>query len=339
MIGMSQPSARTRSTSAKYRSASKKNWVIGELGAGVGLGREHVGRRGRGRRLGVAVGERRDADAEVAEAAQQRDQLVGVAPDRRGAAPTARRARRAGRRAAPARCGRPASAYAPATWRSSATGRADAGEVADRGQVVSTAIRSVTRTRAVAGGAARAVGHRHERRGQRLELAQRLPELPLALVGLRREELEREHGSAAAQASAPRRVPGHVVATDSRSRCGAPRDPLGRCQRVPARPSVSSACAPISTSRLARPRSTPRTCASACARRLDDFLAAQVPRARRGQRRPRRPSSTPLTELLAGGKRLRPAFCYWGWRGAGGDDGPRDHRRPRPRSSCCRPAR
>ena len=22
------------------------------------------------------------------------------------------------------------------------------------------------------------------------------------------------------------------------------------------------------------------------------------------------------------GKRLRPAFCYWGWRGAGGADGP-----------------
>jgi geranylgeranyl diphosphate synthase type I len=29
-----------------------------------------------------------------------------------------------------------------------------------------------------------------------------------------------------------------------------------------------------------------------------------------------------LSELLAGGKRLRPAFCYWGFRGAGGrDDG------------------
>jgi geranylgeranyl diphosphate synthase type I len=26
--------------------------------------------------------------------------------------------------------------------------------------------------------------------------------------------------------------------------------------------------------------------------------------------------------LLAGGKRLRPAFAYWGWRGAGGDDSP-----------------
>lgn len=27
-----------------------------------------------------------------------------------------------------------------------------------------------------------------------------------------------------------------------------------------------------------------------------------------------------LKDLLAGGKRLRPAFCYWGWRGAGGKD-------------------
>ncbi|GAA3699187.1 polyprenyl synthetase family protein [Nonomuraea antimicrobica] len=27
-------------------------------------------------------------------------------------------------------------------------------------------------------------------------------------------------------------------------------------------------------------------------------------------------------ELLSGGKRLRPAFCYWGWRGAGGTDVP-----------------
>ena len=26
-----------------------------------------------------------------------------------------------------------------------------------------------------------------------------------------------------------------------------------------------------------------------------------------------------ISSLLAGGKRLRPAFCYWGWRGAGGD--------------------
>ena len=34
------------------------------------------------------------------------------------------------------------------------------------------------------------------------------------------------------------------------------------------------------------------------------------------------PGLAALTELLAAGKRLRPAFCYWGWRGAGGEDCP-----------------
>jgi geranylgeranyl diphosphate synthase type I len=33
-----------------------------------------------------------------------------------------------------------------------------------------------------------------------------------------------------------------------------------------------------------------------------------------------RPGLEALEELLAAGKRLRPAFCYWGWRGAGGED-------------------
>ncbi|MBC7374710.1 MAG: polyprenyl synthetase family protein [Frankiales bacterium] len=32
------------------------------------------------------------------------------------------------------------------------------------------------------------------------------------------------------------------------------------------------------------------------------------------------PLTDALTELIAGGKRLRPAFCYWGFRGAGGKD-------------------
>lgn len=32
------------------------------------------------------------------------------------------------------------------------------------------------------------------------------------------------------------------------------------------------------------------------------------------------PAGEALTEFLAGGKRLRPAFAYWGWRGAGGED-------------------
>ena len=33
------------------------------------------------------------------------------------------------------------------------------------------------------------------------------------------------------------------------------------------------------------------------------------------------PLTDALADLLAGGKRLRPAFCYWGYRGAGGEDG------------------
>jgi geranylgeranyl diphosphate synthase, type I len=35
-----------------------------------------------------------------------------------------------------------------------------------------------------------------------------------------------------------------------------------------------------------------------------------------------RPGLDALAGLLAGGKRLRPAFCYWGWRGTGAADGP-----------------
>ncbi len=34
------------------------------------------------------------------------------------------------------------------------------------------------------------------------------------------------------------------------------------------------------------------------------------------------PCADAVTDLLAGGKRLRPAFCYWGWRACGGADGP-----------------
>ena len=34
------------------------------------------------------------------------------------------------------------------------------------------------------------------------------------------------------------------------------------------------------------------------------------------------PVTESISGLLAGGKRMRPAFCYWGWRGAGGRDCP-----------------
>lgn len=52
-------------------------------------------------------------------------------------------------------------------------------------------------------------------------------------------------------------------------------------------------------------------------RALDDFLAGQVAGlAAIGD--DLRPTADAVTGLLAGGKRLRPAFAYWGWRAAGG---------------------
>ncbi len=54
-------------------------------------------------------------------------------------------------------------------------------------------------------------------------------------------------------------------------------------------------------------------------KRLDDFLAHQV--ALLDDVSPDlAPLAESLTDLLRGGKRLRPAFAYWGWRGAGGAD-------------------
>ena len=54
---------------------------------------------------------------------------------------------------------------------------------------------------------------------------------------------------------------------------------------------------------------------------VDDHLSLQARRLE-----PLGPDLVPLletiTELTSGGKRLRPAFCYWGWRGAGGADVP-----------------
>ena len=52
---------------------------------------------------------------------------------------------------------------------------------------------------------------------------------------------------------------------------------------------------------------------------LDDVLARQVP-VLDAVSEELAPLTDALAALLHGGKRLRPAFCYWGWRGAGGED-------------------
>ncbi|MDP4506345.1 polyprenyl synthetase family protein [Nonomuraea turcica] len=54
-------------------------------------------------------------------------------------------------------------------------------------------------------------------------------------------------------------------------------------------------------------------------RALGEFVERQLPAPGDPDLEPLR---TAADELLAGGKRLRPAFCYWGWRGAGGTDVP-----------------
>jgi len=54
---------------------------------------------------------------------------------------------------------------------------------------------------------------------------------------------------------------------------------------------------------------------------LDDFIARQrIILA--GISEDLVPCADAVADLLAGGKRLRPAFCYWGWRACGGPDGP-----------------
>jgi geranylgeranyl diphosphate synthase type I len=76
------------------------------------------------------------------------------------------------------------------------------------------------------------------------------------------------------------------------------------------------------------PTATPASAPAALAqiraqveRALDRFIRRQRPvlLAAGGELAP---GLAAIEALLAGGKRLRPAFCYWGWRGAGGNDCP-----------------
>jgi len=53
---------------------------------------------------------------------------------------------------------------------------------------------------------------------------------------------------------------------------------------------------------------------------LDEFLAGQLPQLDAISEE-LSPLTDALADLISGGKRLRPAFCYWGYRGAGGEDG------------------
>ncbi len=86
----------------------------------------------------------------------------------------------------------------------------------------------------------------------------------------------------------------------------------GTQQHAPARPTAS----PLAAAELERLR----TAVSAA---LDEFLAHQ-----RLTLAAMDPTLAPVVDevaaLAAGGKRLRPAFAYWGWRGARGESGAED---------------
>ena len=94
---------------------------------------------------------------------------------------------------------------------------ADGGEVPDRGDRGLGGDALDDAQRAVPRGPAGTVGDGDEGRVQRLELADGLPELPLPLVGLRREELERVGGLAG----------GEQITHRLRARSGSTRPPLG----------------------------------------------------------------------------------------------------------------
>lgn len=86
----------------------------------------------------------------------------------------------------------------------------------------------------------------------------------------------------------------------------------GTQQHAPARPTAS----PLAAAELERLRTAVSTA-------LDEFLAHQ-----RLTLAAMDPTLAPVVDevaaLAAGGKRLRPAFAYWGWRGARGESGAED---------------
>ena len=255
----------------------------------------------------------------VAGLADERDQLGGVLDPALGARPTRCRGRRAGRRAARARCARRRRRASPGSGSSSSVVCPTQVRCAIGSIEVSRAIRPVIAMVRSRVGAAGAVGHRDERRPQRLELADRAPQHLLAGLVLGREELEGE---------GPPALPQQVA--DARGR---PSDMAPRI-RVYARRMTSAA------RRMGRPSGTRAASATTSSPRCRTFVAHPGRAGSTGSVRTRSAwSSTPAS--------ASPAASGSGRRSAGGATTPSaEPTRPRsrccapaPRSSCCTPAR
>ena len=299
----------------------------------------------------MTLRERRHTHAEVAEVSYQADQLVGVLQAARVLHP--RRARTA--RGVPAQRQQVADPGVGVLAHDRAQladlGR-DAGEVPHRHQ------RGLLRdpARDAHGPPARrpagAVRHRHERRAQRLELAQRVEQQLLALIGLGREELEGERPAAGGeQLGDGRRTAGHDRGESAGHSARLDHHaPVPQGARAGAQPAPSGPACPGRTERLPCPHGAARTYRRRDARgsrrrgppRPRPGLPRRVPgaagpAARRHQRRAdpvhRRPDRLPRRrQAAAAGVRLL------GVARRGRRRQRRRRGRRRPPSSCCRRA-
>ena len=163
----------------------------GEFRPGLLLERQDPGILLEAGRFGVALREGGHADTETAERSDQLDQLDGVVESAGMRLPGSVEA--GGRVPAQRQEGVDSDGRVLAHHVGQlVAARPDAGEVRDGGQRRLAGDLAGDPHRPVARGAPGAVGHRDECRAQGLDVADRLPEHALTVVGLRREQLERE---------------------------------------------------------------------------------------------------------------------------------------------------
>lgn len=167
----------------------------------------------------------------------------------------------------------------------------DTGEMGDSGQVGMSGDLPGDAHRAVPCGSPRSIGHRHEGRAQGFQCPKGGPQSLLPRLVSRREELEGVRALTSLQQRVQCRRPGHGATLVKRRygcRVGHPVDHADLRARVD--------------------------------RALSEFLAEQARTLELLGDELTPVINTAQSFLLEGGKRLRPAFAYWGFRGAGGKD-------------------
>ncbi len=190
MIGTSMPAPRARSRNSKYSALSKNTCVIRKSTPASHLLDEMFEVPLRAARVDVGLGEARRADRERVVGRDQLDELARVLEAALGLRPEL-----LPRRRVPAQREHvvdPRSVHLIERRAQFRDGRANAREMRHRLEPVLLADALDDLDRLLARGAARAVGDRHERRLERLQLGKRRVQVLLAARSFRREELERE---------------------------------------------------------------------------------------------------------------------------------------------------